>query len=107
MHIWSLPPLDSKMLTSVNLPQQLHFLKHLPLLHYPHTICCSQDNDLNRQRCKRKTVPLIGTWVNVRCEDHSDLLTLDIWGSSVPTSLEDHLRHQTVPEVQQLQAGVI
>lgn len=30
-----------------------------------------------------------------------DILTLDIWGSSVPVSRGDHLHHQTAPEAQQ------
>lgn len=36
----------------------------------------------------------------------SDWLTLDIWGSSVPAFLEDHLHHQTAPEARQRRAGV-
>lgn len=37
---------------------------------------------------------------------NSDMLTLDIWGSSVPVSLEDHLHHRTAPEAQRRQVGV-
>lgn len=34
------------------------------------------------------------------------MLTIDIWGSSEPISLEVHLHHQTAQEAQQQQAWV-